>query len=210
VRSDGEAGARSGGVVRKAKDVDREVRNPRVTKPITVWLASAVFLVGVWASHAVAHHPGGLPGAKMVVEGSQAGYKATLEVFPGEVTAGTPLEFFLWVTPEAMGPPHAGEARLWLQGDGLGSPAATTIPLTERDRGMASVVYSAAYRFDRAGTYRVTVELPSLSGRWEGAVAVEQTSPWFLGSWGLIAFAGLVGIFVVFLEWRQRRSERRR
>jgi hypothetical protein len=47
-----------------------------------------------------------------------------------------------------------------------------------------------------------------LQARWQGSIRVEQASSWFLESWTLIAFAALVGVFVVFLEWRKRRKEK--
>jgi hypothetical protein len=177
-----------------------------------VWPLAALLLLvlEIWTSPLAAHHPGGIPGAKMLVEGSQGGYKATLEVSPADFTAGTPIEFFLWVTPDTIGRSYAGDARLWLRGDEPSPTARTMIPLAERGKGMAAVVYSAPYRFDRAGTYRVEVDLPDLQGRWEGTVRVEKASRWLFGTAGILAFAGLVTIFVVFLEWRQRRKEKTR
>lgn len=171
-------------------------------------LAAVLFLfLEIWASPLAAHHPGGISGAKVLVEGSQGGYNVTLEVSPGDFTAEIPIEFFLWVTPVGMGQQYTGEARLWLRGEDPASPAARTmIPLVERDRGMAAVVYSAPYRIDRQGTYRVEVDLPNLQARWEGSVRVDKASSWFFEPWTFIAFAGLVGAFVVFLEWRQRRK----
>ena len=162
----------------------------------------------MWVFPRAAHHPGAIPGAKVLVEGSQGGYSATLEVSPGDFTVDSPIEFFLWVTPDEMGQPYTGEARLWVQAEEPSPAARTMIPIEVRDKGMAAVVYSAPYRFDREGSYRLEVDLPGLQTRWEGSVRVERASSWFLESWTLMAFVVLVGAFVVFLEWRKRRNEK--
>jgi hypothetical protein len=174
------------------------------------WCLAALLLLvlEIWAFPLAAHHPGAIPGAKVLVEGSQGGYSTTLEVSPGDFTVGSPIEFFLWVTPEEMGQPYTGEAQLWVQVEESASAPPTIIPIAVRDKGMVAVVYSAPYRFDREGTYRLKVDLPGLQTRWEGSVRVEQAPSWFLESWTLMAFVVLVGAFVVFLEWRKRGKEK--
>ncbi len=159
-------------------------------------------------SSAGAHHPGAISGARVLIDDSREGYRAALEISPADPNAGSPIEFLLWVIPEGTGNACADEARLWIQHD-LSPPAPPMmIPTAERGRGAGSVLYRARHRFDREGKFRVEVDLPSLQARWAGSLRVEQASPWFRESGKLMAFVGLVGVFVVFLEWWKRRNEK--
>jgi hypothetical protein len=80
--------------------------------------------------------------------------------------------------------------------------------MEEKGRGAVSVVYAAGHRFEGDGVYAVEVELERLQARWAGLLRVEKASLWFLKSGKLMAFAGLVGVFVVVLEWLKRRREK--
>jgi hypothetical protein len=180
----------------------------RVAKWIMLRLASALLFVGSWASPVVAHHPGGISGARVILEGSQAGYSAVLEVLPADPTAGRTAEFFLYVTPDGPGDAYTGQARLWLRKDSSPAESPRILPMEEKGRGAVAIVYAAGHRFEGEGVYAVEVELERLQARWAGSLRIEQASPWFLKSGKLMALAGLVGMFVVVLEWWKRRREK--
>jgi hypothetical protein len=157
---------------------------------------------------AAAHHPGGISAARVILEGSQAGYSAVLEVLPADPTPGSTAEFFLYVTPNGPGDTYTGQARLWLRKDSSPAESPRNLPMEEKGRGAISVVYAAGHRFEGEGEYAVEVELERLQARWAGSLRVEQASPWFLKSGRLVAFAGLVGVFIAVLEWWKRRREK--
>ncbi len=193
IRESGEAG--------REKELGLAIR-------ILTRLAQASLLVGVCVSPIAAHHPGGISGARVVLEGSQAGYSAILEVLPAEPTVGSTAEFFLYVTPDGSGDAYTGQARVWLRKDSSPTEPPRMLPMEERGRGAASVVYAAGHRFDAEGVYAVEVDLERLQARWAGSLRVDQAPPWYLGSGKLMTFAGLVGVFVVGLEWWKRRREK--
>jgi hypothetical protein len=157
---------------------------------------------------AVAHHPGGISGARLLVEGSQAGYNAILEVLPADPTVGNAAEFFLYVTPDGPSGAYTGQARLWIRNDPPPAAPPMIIPLVERGRGAVSVVYGAGHRFERDGVYRVEVDLESLQARWAGSLRVVPATSWVVRIAQVVALLALVSGFVLFLGWWSNRVGR--
>jgi len=178
----------------------------RAERRLAAYLSRAVVVLAIagGVSPAVAHHPGGKAGPMVLIVGSQQGYRAVLQASPGDPTAGSPTAFSLWVTPEGMGYPYRGEARLWIRRDFPSPAPPTVIPMAQR--GTAAGTYRSEYRFDRDGLYRVEVDLVRLQTRWAGSLRVDPAAPWILALENPLVFGGLMGAFMLFLWWQSRRS----
>ena len=172
-------------------------------------LAKAMLLLAVAGSvsPAVAHHPGGKSGPAVLIDRTQHRYRVVLQVSPGEPTAGSPTEFVLWVLPEGHSYAYGGEIRLWVHP--IFQPPASPKMVSIAQWRTTGGAYRAEHRFERAGIYRVEVDLASLLARWDGYLEVDPPTPWYLWVGNPMVFGGLVVALMLFLHWWSRRAETR-
>jgi hypothetical protein len=169
-------------------------------------VAALLSLAAGWATLASAHHPGGGPEPLVLIDGRRDGFRAVLEVYPPDPLAGYPTQFMLWVMADRWGTEHRGAARLLIQEQSSASAPPVVIPMPEDGR--RSGVYIMEHRFDRAGTYRLEVELVGLPTRWTGTLRVDPAGRWIVTIVKSVGLAGLVAAFVVYF-WRQEVSRGR-